>query len=166
MMGYLIPPQVNEIFVSDKENQDDNKVNEKEKQKEKGEIDVVNCCLTAKIANFKQEGDDDDMGVEGTKIHVQLYWDEQMNATLVQFNVIEQMQDKVAKGTEDFDQKQASLAKWDRLRNTFIDKAAHVLTGLPKDKLTMNQNVNQDIKALYAKCFPPKKHKKKRYRSL
>eukprot|EP00486_Rosalina_sp_Unknown_P001921 CAMPEP_0201575508 /NCGR_PEP_ID=MMETSP0190_2-20130828/20737_1 /ASSEMBLY_ACC=CAM_ASM_000263 /TAXON_ID=37353 /ORGANISM="Rosalina sp." /LENGTH=278 /DNA_ID=CAMNT_0048005203 /DNA_START=167 /DNA_END=1000 /DNA_ORIENTATION=+ len=139
---------VSQIFMSDDVSDKD----DKSKETEKGVIDIDNFCFTATIAHLKDDGDDETMSMEidGTKLNVQLYWDSEKNATLVQFNVIPK-NSAIDKDKMDFFERKKLKNMWRRLKNAFITRAGHVLTGLPK------KETNKDMEALYKKCFPPQK---------
>jgi len=164
MRGILVNPHLNEIFDDGSEESDEEALSEKEEIKkkaeeaEKGEIDIDNFCLTATIAHIKQEDEEDEsmnMEFEGIKLHIQLYWVEQKKATLVQFNVISSNKDPFASNKQDFWERKRLINQWRKLKNHFIEKAAHVLTGLPKQDKDEADKAN--ISELYKKCFPKKK---------
>eukprot|EP01084_Bolivina_argentea_P053992 99033_1 len=133
MKGVLIDPKCNQIF-------DDEEVDAAPG------IDIDNFCLTATIA-YGKEDDEENMEFAGTTIHVQLYWDKDKECNLVSFKILS------AHPTDSFEQKKKQIETWRKLKDAFLTKAVHVLTGLPEKH---KEVVSEDMKALYAKCFPKK----------
>lgn len=163
MRGMLINHRevndVSQIFGNDDMMDfDDNKLLAKPKETDKGEIDIDNFCFTATIAHLKDTEDDEDsmgMEIDGTKLNVQLYWDPKKEATLVQLRVI-QRPSGIQESQMGFFERKKEKNMWRKLKNAFIARCDHVLTGQPKPK-----EVNKDLKALYEKCFPKEKDIKK-----
>lgn len=157
MKGILIDPKVNQIFehgISGDNEEEDGDENKEEKEEQgPGEIDIDHFCLTATIAHMKTDENEENeqqqsTEFEGTKIHVQLYWDEDRQCTLVQLNIISQQNPQKPM---DFWDRKNLISMWKKLKNAFLTKAGHVLTGLPEQE---KENVDDAVKDLYAKCFP------------
>mmetsp|Transcript_22735 Transcript_22735/g.36503 ORF Transcript_22735/g.36503 Transcript_22735/m.36503 type:complete len:659 (-) Transcript_22735:231-2207(-) len=172
MKGHLIASELNEVFDSDQDDDvdvDDGAAKKQKKkdasaaQQDKGDIDIDNFCLTATIAHLKTEEEDDDkdddedggggsammnMQFERIKLHVQLYWDEQNEANLVQFNIVSETRNDPFV-SNDFWQRKRLMDQWRSLKNHFLTKAGHVLTGLKANK----QKHDEAIQELYKKCF-------------
>eukprot|EP01084_Bolivina_argentea_P008878 16597_1 len=125
IQGVMANPNCNQIF-------DDNlniqqQPQQQQQQNDHHVIDIDNFCLSFTVAMFDKQ-------VIGVTVHVQLYFDTKYECNLVQFNVV--------KGEK---------KNFIKLRKVFLDKAASVLTGLPKEKA---QKPDEQIMKLYKECFP------------
>ena len=160
---------VNEIFMNDDllidgDNNNDDTDKSKEiqspKETEGGEIDIDNFCFTATIAHLELKDDDnEEIVIEGRKINVQLYWDTNIEATLVQLILVPK-NNYTMQVQQEFSEQMKMKKLEVKLRKAFITKCNHVLDGLPDKKVKVK--VNENIKALYAKCFPPKPEENKK----